>query len=150
MLDKREDIIGRVVAIAGTVSGILKVARNVVEISKAARPAIVIWDGDEVTKPWGPTGRSTIGMRPMLVTMTLDVRLMLEDAATLIGGEFNLYRRRFLAALLGDATLIGLIGPNGDLRYEGLTTELAPGQKMEGEMALSIAIDYVLKPEDLA
>jgi hypothetical protein len=51
--------------------------------------------------------------------------------------------------VLTDATLLGLAGPNGFIRYAGCATALAAGRSLEGEMSLAFAIRYVLRPTDL-
>ena len=148
MPDLREQILARLVEVAATVPGVSHALRNRGGISETARPAILVLDADEAVedeeiRPGRPAPA------PQLVVMTPEIFVLVSDRAADIGAELNTFRRRIVRRILTDATLAGLVGPNGAIRYAGCGTALAVGRSMEGEMALSFAFRYVLKPADL-
>ena len=87
--------------------------------------------------------------RPQLVVMTPELFVLAGKPAAEIGAELNAFRRRIVRRVLTDATLLGLAGPNGFVRYAGCATALAAGRSLEGEMSLSFAIRYVLRPMEM-
>ena len=66
-----------------------------------------------------------------------------------VRAELNAFRRRIVRRVLTDGPLLGLAGPNGFVRYAGCATTLAAGRSMEGEMSLSFAVRYVLRPVEM-
>lgn len=143
-MDRREQVIARLLAIAAGVPGIAVALRNVDTLSERQRPGIIIFDGDEaVDLP--PPGRSG----PHLVTMTPEIALALGDKAEAVGTSLNTYRAAFLKAVLTDATLRGIVGPNGRILYAGCASAFARGRTMEGEMGISLSIEYPLNPAEL-
>ena len=147
MPDLREEILARLVAIAAEVPGIAMAGRNRIGLSETARPAIVVLDADEAVEEEGRASRP--GYAPQLVVMTPELFVLAGKPAADIGAELNAFRRRIIRRVLTDATLLGLAGPNGFVRYAGCATALAAGRSMEGEMSLSFAIRYVLRPVEM-
>lgn len=148
MTDLREAILVRLLEVAQSVPGVEAAGRNLAGISEGRRPAIVIFDGDE-----GVEGSEVGGRRrpdsAAIVVMTPEVYVLASKRAEDIGAALNVLRRRVIRRVLTDVPLRALVGPNGDLRYAGCGTALAAGRSMEGEMSLSFAFQYVLKPLDL-
>jgi hypothetical protein len=66
-----------------------------------------------------------------------------------IGTALNEIRARLVKAVLTDAQLIALAGPNGRVRYAGCSTHLGHGRSMEGAMGVHFTFAYVLRPEQL-
>ena len=147
MPDLREAILARLVAITAETPGVVSAGRNRVTLSETARPAIIVLDADEAAEEEEPRGRP--GHAPQLVTMTPELFVLLGAPAAEIGAELNAFRRRIVRRVLTDAELLGLAGPNGLIRYAGCATARAAGRSMEGEMSLSFAIRYVLKPTQM-
>ncbi len=147
MPDVREEILARLFAIAAEVPGVAMAGRNRVGLSETARPAVVVLDADEAAEEDEPRGRP--GHAPQLVVMTPELFVLAGAPAAEIGAELNGFRRRIVRRVLTDATLLSLAGPNGFVRYAGCATALAAGRSMEGEMSLSFAIRYVLRPMDM-
>ncbi len=147
MLDLREEILARLVAIAAEVPGVVLAGRNRVALSETARPAIVVLDADEAAEDEERAGRPAAS--PQLVVMTPELFVLAGRPAAEIGAELNAFRRRIIRRVLTDAPLLGLAGSNGFVRYAGCATALAAGRSLEGEMSLSFAIRYVLRPMEL-
>ncbi len=81
--------------------------------------------------------------------MTPETFILVSKRAEDIGAELNALRCQLIRRVLTDATLRALVGANGSVRYAGCGTALAMGRSMEGEMAVSFAFRYVLKPSEL-
>lgn len=148
MIDKRELILARLLAIANNVAGVKKAWRHKGRLSETARPAIVILDADEAAEITDPPSHSP--RAPRRVVMTPEIYLMLSGQPGEVGTDINLFRANFLHDVLTDADLRDIVGTNGDIRYQGCATGLAEGRSLEAEMGVSISFLYILKPEDLA
>jgi hypothetical protein len=149
MADKREDILARLVEVAADVSGVVFAGRNVGNIDDEDRPAIVIMDADEaadesdpVNVPRGTSVKRRVGLTP-------EIYILLGDKPENIGTELNAFRAKLIKAVLTDATLQGIVGTNGAIRYEGCATALSRGRSMEGEMGVSFTFSYILNPAEL-
>ena len=147
MPDLREEILSRLAAIAAEVPGVVSAGRNRVALSDTARPAIIVLDADEAAEEEERASRP--GFAPQLVVMTPELFVLAGKPAAEIGAELSAFRRRIVRRVLTDAPLLGLAGPNGFVRYAGCATALAAGRSLEGEMSLSFAIRYVLRPMEL-
>jgi hypothetical protein len=147
-VDKREQILQRLVAVAAGVPGIATAIRNRDEISERARPAIAVFDADESAderaEQQGHGGRA-----PNIVEMTPEVLILLGAAPETVGSALNALRAKLVKAVLTDSQLIALVGPNGRVRYAGCSTHLGHGRSMEGFMGVHFAFAYVLRPEQL-
>lgn len=143
-MDRREDVIARLVEIAAAVPGIVTAARNVDTLSERQRPGIIVFDGDEAVELPPPNRRG-----PSIVAMTPEIVLALGDTAGAVGTSLNAFRVQFLKAVLTDTALSGLVGPNGRVLYQGCATAFARGRTMEGEMGISLSIEYPLNPGEL-
>jgi len=143
-MDRREQVIARLVVIAAGVPGIVAALRNVDTLSERQRPGFVIFDGDEAVE-LPPPGRQG----PSMVTMTPEIALALGDKSESVGTALNTLRAAFLKAALTDTTLRGIVGPNGRIHYAGCASAFARGRTMEGEMGISLSIEYPLNPAEL-
>lgn len=145
MTDRRELIVARLVVLAeGIVS---RVFRNNQSITGKAAAAIVVWDGDEAAD-LGNFGSGRPANAPVMVDMTPELRLLVEAPAAEVGATLNALRIDTVKAVIAD-TLPGgglreIIGSNGEVRYEGCSTEMLPGRAMEGSLGVRFAIRYPL------
>lgn len=146
-IDRRESILARLVVIAKTVVAPECVFRNQNDIPETARPAIVIYDADEVADSQA-FGRGRPPMGTNIMIMSPEVFALLEAGAVDIGPALNTLRARFVKAVLTDATLVALVH-NNDIRYTGFTTALAVGRSMEGDSGIGLEIRYLFRPEEL-
>jgi hypothetical protein len=147
-VDKREQILQRLVAVAAAVPGIATAVRNRDEISERARPTIAVFDADESAderaEQQGHGGRA-----PNIIEMTPEVLILLGAAPETVGSALNALRAKLVKAVLTDSQLIAMVGPNGRVRYAGCSTHLGHGRSMEGFMGVHFAFVYVLRPEQL-
>jgi hypothetical protein len=152
MTDLREQILSRLLIISAGVDGIENAYRNQDEIDEDARPAISIFDGEEIAEEGDISfTRSRPPNSPNLITMTPGIHILLSAEAANVGSELNALRVNFLKAVLNDATLATLayVGDGGQIRYGGCTTYAERGRKMEGDMMIIISIIYPLIPTSL-
>jgi hypothetical protein len=147
-MDKREAILQRIVDVAMALPGIVTAVRNRDEISEHRRPAIAIFDADEVADETAER-QDHAGRAPNIVAMTPEVLILLGTSPESVGTELNTLRAKLIKAVLTDAQLIALTGPNGRVRYAGCSTHLGHGRSMEGFMAVQFTFAYVLRPEQL-
>ena len=159
MADVREEILSQMATIiaglSATVFGATTVfattARNRGELTSVARPALILLDNDEVIDDRvTPRGRGSTAARVM--TMSPEVAIVLggrEPQNTDVGEDLNAMRLTVVKAIATDATLLSLVGVNGDIQYGGLVTDLGWHRSMEGIMVLSFLINYTFRIADL-
>jgi hypothetical protein len=147
-MDKREAILQRLLEIAAAVPGIVTTVRNQDELSEHARPAIAVFDGDEAAdERFDQPAHS--GRAPNVIEMTPEVLILLGALPERVGAALNELRAKLVKAVLMDAQLAAVAGPNGRVRYVGCSTHLGQGRSMEGSMGVQFAFAYVLRPEQL-
>jgi hypothetical protein len=156
-MDRRERILNQVWTLLQTIEGMAACVRNRGELPEGMRPALVMLDGDESVDLQPPGGRSQLATPPLLVTLRPQIFITLLDQEPKnagVGEELNRIRRLVLPIILptltGDATIKGLVGANGYVRYEGLLTDMASGRAMRGELQFQFAFGYVLRLDELA
>ena len=147
-MDKRELLLQRLVDVAQGLPGIVAVTRNQDELSEYKRPAIAVFDSDE-TADETTERHDHPGRAPNLVVMTPEVLILLGAPPESVGTALNEVRAKLVRAVLTDAELIALAGPNGRIRYAGCSTHLGHGRSMEGSMGVQFTFAYVLRPEQL-
>jgi hypothetical protein len=153
-VDPRENILNQMVVIAQAVTGIETTARNRGLMSNDKRPLIILLDGDETPKLSLDTRRlrgRSLSMGPQIVTMKPEVyiipkepRPIGEEGGVNIGTTINDIRTRYIKEIWADATLTTLIGTNGSIVYNGMSTDLKSGSTLSGQMRLDFVINYVL------
>jgi hypothetical protein len=147
-MDKREAILQRLVQVAAALQGVATVVRNQDEISEHKRPAIAVFDADESADE-AAERQDHAGRAPNLVVMTPEVLILLGAPPAAVGTALNDLRAKLVKAVLTDAQLIALTGPNGRVRYAGCSTHLGHGRSMEGSMGVQFTFAYVLRPDQL-
>lgn len=147
-MDKREQILARLVEVAAAVPGVRIVTRNTDEISEHKRPAIAVFDSDDSADE-AAERQDHPGRAPNLVVMTPELLILLGALPESIGPALNDLRAKLVKAVLTDAQLIALAGANGRVRYAGCSTHLGHGRSMEGSMGVQFTLAYVLRPEQL-
>ena len=148
MADRREAILARLVAVAGTVPGVSTALRNVEGLSEGRRPAVIVLDADEAVDDMEVAGSRPFDA-PTIVMMTPEMFILVSKAAASVGAELNALRCGLIRRVLQDPILRDRVGRNGEIRYGGCVTTLATGRTMEGEMALSFTFRYALRPAEL-
>ncbi len=147
-MDKREGILQRLVAVAAGIASVKTAVRNQDELSEHKRPAIAVFDSDESVDE-AIDRQDHLGRAPNLVVMTPEVLILLGGVPQTVGTTLNTLRASLVKAVLTDAQLTALTGPNGRVRYVGCSTHIGHGRSMEGSMAVHFSFAYVLRPEQL-
>lgn len=150
MVDRREDILVRLQAIAVAVVGKAEsVWRNNSDFSTAPRPGIVILDGEETSKDGEVQNRPA--NKPRRITMTPAIILLKSGQVAAVGPDVNALRAQMLKAMFQDTTLLGLVldGNDRGIDYHGCSANFAQGALMEGDMSLNISFTYPLRIDEL-
>lgn len=150
MADVREDILARLIAVAGTIPAIRSVYRNHMEVDETQLPAAIVLDGDEQTSDHtDATMRPP--ERPTLATMNPAIVLLAQSIN--VGPDLTDLRRQLLKAILFDLPLNQIVGTgrqgNGAIRYLGCLTGIGQLRTQHGALELQLMFKYVLRPSDL-
>jgi hypothetical protein len=152
MTDRREQTLARLTVIMAEIPSIQAAVRNRGELPANKRPAIVVLDGDEVARESVAQQRGRLTLAPHLVDLTPEIFIVMDQREPHnvgIGEDLNALRIAVLKAIIADQELVGILGANGDIRYNGCNTDMATGRAMEGQMQLSITFTYALRPSEL-
>ncbi len=147
MVDKREDIIARLVVICAAVTGIKSASRNQTNIADTKLPAVVIFDSNEEGEENDPERRAPNAFRR--VGMSPQIMLLVQADTADLGTTQNGFRAAILKAIMTDETLTNLTHDRAGIRYDGCESGLARGRKMEGQMILKFTFNYVLNANEL-
>lgn len=153
MRDRRAEITDRLTAVLTPVatSNQYFFWRNRGSLEINERPAIVVCDTDEIAEKQAfGKGRMSIG--PNLVMFTPEIIVTLRDHKpknTEIGTLLNTMRRSIIVAVLFDDQLNEIVGSNGEIRYQGCSTDLGNERAMNGEMQVVMTFVYPFIPNEL-
>jgi hypothetical protein len=149
-MNRREEILARLLAIAEAAPDVKNAARNKDEISDLARPAIVVMDGDEEADSNDPESRPTHA--PRIVHMRPEIVILLSATPESIGTSLNTLQAALYKAIVTDAALISLARDGRSMqsiRYLGSETTIERGRAAEGKRILHFLFTYPLCPEEL-
>lgn len=151
MIDTREDILVRLVAVSAAIPNIRSAHRNNVELSEDQLPAVIVFDGDEDTDDTADASMRP-PYRPTIVTMTPQIVIAQQTDA--VGSELSVFRRELLRRVLTDTELNEQIvktgrNGNGSIRYLGCQTQLGWMRSLYGALLAHFMFKYSLKPTDL-
>lgn len=147
MADPREQILARLVEIAGNVEGVNAVFRNVTRFDATTLPAVAVLEGDEDAEEEDKIMRTV--MIPRRVRMLPQLIIAVGDVPEDIGASLNTLKARLMVAVLSDEELLALTINSLGIRYVGMQSDLALGRQMVGQMALTFRISYWLNPAEL-
>lgn len=151
MTDRREDILARLFVVLSAVVGIVEKVRNRGDLPSEKRPAIILMDADEVADR-EMFGRGRPANSPNFVVMSPEIYIVLKNQKPeneTLGQSLNEYRAKVIKAVLNDATLINLVGSNGEIRYDVFVTDLGEDRTLTGKARIGISFRYPLKPNEL-
>lgn len=151
MIDVREDILARLLAVVASIPNIRSAQRNNPDIPEDQLPAALVFDGDEETDD-----ASDLSMRPANrpTIVRMQPEIVIAEQANEIGSELTTLRRELIRRVLTDTELneqivkTGRFG-NGAIRYLGCQTDLGWGRALQGALLAQFMFKYTLKPEDL-
>lgn len=151
MIDVRENILARLVAIVAEMPSIKEVFRNYVDLTEDDLPAAAVLDGDEETNDATDLSMRP-AHRPTMTTMTPEIIVF--KLAPQVGPDISVLRRELIRLVLYDTELneqivkTGRHG-NGAIRYLGCQTDLGWERSMFGALKVNLLFKYALKPEEL-
>lgn len=162
-IDKRELILAQLFSVLQSLEEIKTSWRNRGELPEADNcPAAILLDGTEkrVTEVKGysiqqvPAGAFLLEPQVFVVLRKRDTltNLTLDGQDAPIGPEISLWRIRVVRAVTNDETLLGLVGPNGQIFYDGMDTDMKTGSSMGSlgpHMQFFFGFNYVLDPGNI-
>jgi hypothetical protein len=153
MIDIRENILQRLIFVCAAIDGIREVRRNRLDVHKLDRPSIAILDGSEqlLDAPMDGRGNSRTDLQRMELSplIMVHIRSSGSDAGGEAGVLLSKFRSDLLAAILYDAPLLGYVGSNGHIRYEGAMVAPPEAEGFEHRIDLMISFAYQFRPADL-
>lgn len=151
-MDKRELILRRILAIGTGLVGIKSAWRNRGQLKEDKRPAFVVLDGNEIN-PHRVEGRGHAALSTTVMEVSPQLFILLVPRDTPknegVGEELSQWRAKLIKALAADQQLIDLIGPNGQIIFRGMQTDMVTGSALYGELQFDFGIRYVLNPAEL-
>jgi hypothetical protein len=151
VIDVREQILTRLVAIVDGLADFKEVYRNYVDLNENDLPAAAVLDGDEETDDASDRSQRPAN-KPTLATMTPEIIIF--KIAPQVGPDISVLRRQLVKAVLYDTELNEQIVKtgnhgNGAIRYLGCQTDLGWERSMFGALKANFLFKYALKPWDL-
>jgi hypothetical protein len=152
VIDVREDILVRLLAVVASIPNIRSAQRNNgVDIPEDQLPAALVFDGDEETDD-----ASDLSMRPPSrpTVVRMQPEIVIVKQADAVGSDLTTLRRELIRRVLTDTELneqivkTGRFG-NGAIRYLGCQTDLGWGRSLQGALRAQFMFKYSLKIEEL-
>lgn len=151
MADTREAILARLATVCGSITGVVAVARNALDVPGLARPAIILHDGAE-TNADGDTGRTRYRfaeVQRMALNPVVELRLRADTGAE-AGSLMSLFRGRIINAVAGDATLQSLVTTNGQIAFQTFSIPDPAPETKEPRASFEFVFTYPLRRSDLS
>jgi hypothetical protein len=149
MIDRREQILARLVEIMETIPAVGAVYRNNPDPNEGRMPAIIVFDADEEIAPLPDTARYKGSTAPQVMVMRPEIYILLSARAADAGTRLNELRARIYKAVVTDEALSDIVGTNGRISLEAGRSGFAVGRAMSSELKLEFGFTYVLQPSDL-
>jgi hypothetical protein len=146
-IDKREQILVRLEAIAKNIEDVEWAGRNQSLLDDSDVRRISVLEGDELV-PDVPTGNRNASDKSH-VMMVPEVLLACAAKTREIGPDLNMIRARLVKKVLTDEALLALTVNRRGIQYGGLASDLAFAALMEGKMSIKFRITYTLDPKAL-
>jgi hypothetical protein len=147
-IDRREQILARLLVIATAVSGISAAYRNKPVLNENDLDVVVIYDGDEQGDERDPANTRPTNA-PRRIIMQPSVEIIAAGPPEAIGSTINGYRAKLIKAICTDPTLIAVVNDHFGIRYLGCLTGSGLGSTMEANMVLNFEFAYRLAPDEL-
>lgn len=150
-MDRRELILDATFEALKLVPGILSAYRNRGELPEDKRPAITMLDADERADERA-FDKGRLASAPNIMVLRPEIYILLtnkEPKNEGVGQELSVLRREVLKVTLWNNTLKNIVGSNGEIRFEGCSTDMASGRSMQGQMQVHLAFKYPLIPNEL-
>lgn len=151
MVDLREDILARLLAVVTTLPNIRSAHRNKAISDETELPTVIVYDGNEEI-----SGAIDLSARPANspTVMQMTPEILVAQEADEIGSDLTAFRRELIKLILYDTALneqivkTGRFG-NGAIRYLGCETNISAARSPYGAVLARFMFKYPLKPDDL-
>jgi hypothetical protein len=157
MNDVVEQILERLEALLGSMSGLNGCWRDRGDMESADLPAALLLDGGEELLMDVPPMKS-VSMPPAIFALRPQIFILMkerDDASNMtlngianpIGAEISFWRMAILNAVVNDPTLISIIGGQrgaGQIVYRGCDTDMQSGGLMIGRLQMNFEFRYLL------
>jgi len=107
-------------------------------------PGIAVLEGDEEANDDDKIIRTTL--IPRRVYMSPQLVIAIGDDSEAIGTRLNALKWSLQLAVLSDEELLAMTINSLGVKYMGMTSALALGRQMQGQMALNFRISYWMNP----
>jgi hypothetical protein len=147
---KRQLILARLYVVLSGIPGIAEAVHNRA-VNSDKRPAILLLDADEVADR-AYQGRGRPANSPNLVVMSPEIYVILKNVKPVnetVGADLNAFCAAIIKAVITDAEINVLVGSNGEIRYDGLVTDLGEDRSIEGKARVGMSFVYVIRPDEL-
>lgn len=150
MADKREDIMAALLDALETVDTDGGATMHTIDrngdqaLEEEARPAIRMWDGDEVPSNGPPRPASRLG--PVQVTAQPCIALYVTGIGPAAGTAANALLARVRKAVWTNEALRTAIGTDAVITQDSMQQDIATGSKTEGAYILHLSIPYQFNP----
>ncbi len=167
--DRRQEILDRVwelinalgITLAGGPNGPKPILagnanRNRNQLQDDKVPGFLVLDADEVRDPnlrQPAPGLTQARMPVQIMKMTPEIYVVLDGRGVTnenVGKDLNTARLAILDALMTDVQLMKIVGPNGNITYDGCVTDLARNRTMKGQLGISVTFTYPLLIQESA
>lgn len=151
MVARRERILARLFVVLTAVPGMAASIRNRGDAQSDKRPFVQLLDADEAADRSAFT-RGRPSNSPNLITMSPEIYVTMKNKKPTnptVGTDLNALCTAVIKAVITDAELNELVGGNGEIRYEGLATDLGEDRTQEGKARVVIVFVYPLIPTEL-
>jgi hypothetical protein len=156
-LASREDILNQIELVLSGISGVMTCARDRGLLEEDEKPAIIMLDGREDLAQTDVVRHKSVRMPPAIFKLQPQIFVILPQRDTAsnltvngqpapIGPELSAWRDMVLGALINDATLLTMIGTEGQITYRGMQTDMQTGATLAGQMQLFVDFHYVWMP----
>jgi hypothetical protein len=157
MVASREDILNQIEITLASISGVKTCARDRGLLDEDEKPAIILLDGREDIAQTDVVRHKSVRMPPAIFRLQPQIFVVLPQRDTTmnttlnglpapIGPELSAWRDLILGALINDPTLVGLLGSEGQITYQGHETDMQTGRTLLGAMQLFVHFHYVWFP----
>jgi hypothetical protein len=133
--------------IAKSCPGVKSWKRNEIGFKHDEQPGVALLDGNE-DKATGQRIPAPI-LPPQIMRLQFGLYIQAKDkrpTASDVGTLLNTIRVNLIRLMCEDAELKALIGANGALEYNGLSTDLRLGSELSGQFQLNFTANYFFNP----
>lgn len=146
---KRELILAQLAVVLNGIADVEFVRNR--QLTSDKRPAIQLLDSDEVADR-AYQGRGRPANSPNMIVLSPEIFVIGKNKKPVnetVGTDLNIVCAKVIKAVLTDTDLINLVGSSGEIRYDGLVTDLGEDRTIEGKARVGISFVYVLRPDEL-